>query len=63
MAQQRLDPEHPKAVPVTVKFGATDASRVIELASQAGVSQSEFVRSAVLGVLEREDTGPPEDGG
>ena len=64
MARKRLDPEHPKAVLFGTKLGQSDAERVIELANQAGVGRSEFVRSAVLGALEREDDqGPPDDGG
>lgn len=59
MPAARLDPEHPKAVPVTVKFGQSDAQKVIELATAAGVGQSEYIRSAVLDRLEREDCGPP----
>lgn len=62
MAATRLDPEHPKAVPVTVKFGQSDAERVIELANREGVSQSDYIRSAVRDRLEREDRGPPDDG-
>jgi hypothetical protein len=44
------------------KLGQSDAERVIELANQAGVGRSEFVRSAVLDALEREDEGPPDPG-
>jgi hypothetical protein len=64
MSATRLDPDHPKAVPVTTKFGATDAQRVTELANQTGVGRSEYIRQAVLRELEREDDeGPPEPDG
>lgn len=62
MSQIRLDPEHADAVPVTVKLGRSDAAKVTELATQAGVGKSAFIRSAVLREIEQRDTGPPEDG-
>jgi len=63
MARQRLDPEYPDAVVLSTKLGRTDAERVVELAQQAGVGRSEYLRSVVLDRLEREDEGPPDPGG
>jgi hypothetical protein len=60
MARQRLDPEHQDAVLFGVKLGYSDAEKVIELAREAGLCRSEYLRGVLLGALER-DTGQPED--
>ena len=55
MARQRLDPEHPDAVVFSTKLGRSDAERIVELATKAGVGKSEFVRDVLLRELEPED--------
>jgi len=56
----RLDPGHPDAVVFSTKLGVGDAEKVIELARQAGLSKSEFLRTVMLDVLERAEPEPPE---
>lgn len=59
MTYARLDPRYPKGVVLATKLGVTDAQRVAELARQAGVGKSEFLRALVLRELGRCDTEPP----
>jgi len=62
MSCHRLDPEHPRSVLFGMKLGRSDADRVIELARQAGLSKSEYLRGVVLRVLEREEAEPSTGG-
>jgi hypothetical protein len=58
MARPAQDPDRPNNTAVATKVPPAAAERVIELASSAGLTRSEWVRQAVLDALER-DAVPP----
>jgi len=61
MTYQRLDPAFPESVVFGTKLGKADADRLTELARQAGMRKSAFIRAVLLDVLERTDTEPPDE--
>ena len=61
MPQHRLDPQHPESVRFSTKLGKSDAERLTELARQAGVGRSEFIRAALLRELGRAEPEPPDE--
>ena len=62
MAQRALSEAGGKAQIVAARFPHEQLSRVLELASEAGMSRSQFVRQAVADAVERaekEGLAPP----
>ncbi len=56
MSRPAADPDRPNNARLTTKVPRPDAEGVIELAEQAGITRSEFLRQVVLEALEREDS-------
>jgi predicted transcriptional regulator len=48
---------------IGVRFPAELRERVVKLAGPEHGALSDYVRQAVADALEREDEGPPDDGG
>ena len=67
MPRRRLDPAYPGAVVLSTKIGVSDAEKITELATAAGMCRSEYLRCVVLDAIDRDlelaGPAPPEPGG